>query len=57
MKNKSYRVSASVYPTNHNKIWPSSGRVPLYKIPSIHLYLNFSVYNKEAQKEEAWEEN
>ena len=37
-----YRVRASVYPTPHNKIWLSSGRVPLYSILISAEYINLS---------------
>ena len=30
-----YRVRVSVYPTSHNKIWLSSGHIPLYNIPDM----------------------
>jgi len=40
---KIYRVRASVYPTPHNKIWLSSGRVSLYKDHNYAKPLNLSV--------------
>jgi len=40
-----HRVSASVYPTPHNKIWLSSGRVPLHHNPTLLPNLNLSVYS------------
>ena len=39
---KVYRVRASVYPTPHNKIWLSSGRVPLYDLSRYSRNLNLS---------------
>lgn len=33
---------ASVYPTLHNKIWFSSGRVPLYDYLIFRKFINFS---------------
>ena len=38
-----YKVRASVNPTSHNKIWLSSGRVPLYDYFRVLRYLNFSL--------------
>ena len=38
-----YRVRASVYPTPHNKIWLSSGRVPLYDYHNPMNLINLSV--------------
>ena len=40
---KEYGVRASVNPTPHNKIWLSSGRVPLYTCLNVSEYLNFSL--------------
>lgn len=40
-----YRVGASVYPTPHNKIWLSSGRVPLYSNLSNLNNLKLSINN------------
>ena len=40
---KMYRVRASVYPTPHNKIWLSSGRVPLYDLVSRLNFINLVV--------------
>ena len=40
---REYRVRASVNPTPHNKIWLSSGRVPLYLCLNVSEYLNFSL--------------
>jgi hypothetical protein len=40
---KSNRVRASVYPTLHNKIWFSSGRIPLYNYNTKSKNINFSV--------------
>ena len=40
---REYRVRASVNPTPHNKIWLSSGRVPLYTYCRLSGYLNFSL--------------
>ena len=39
---KKYRVSASVNPTPHNKIWLSSGRVPLYNKYELMSFINLS---------------
>jgi len=39
---KVYRVRASVYPTPHNKIWLSSGRVPLYGYSTAEKFINLS---------------
>ena len=49
---KSYRVRASVYPTPHNKIWLSSGRVPLYLIVRPADYLNSLVLGEFFRKGE-----
>ena len=43
---KVYRVRASVSPTHHNKIWLSSGRVPLYLLTKGDDLINFSVNGK-----------
>jgi restriction endonuclease S subunit len=40
---KVYRVRASVYPTPHNKIWLSSGCVPLYNNPNNSNFISFSI--------------
>ena len=40
---KEYGVRASVNPTPPNKIWLSSGRVPLYLCLNVSEYLNFSL--------------
>ena len=40
---KLYRVMASVYPTLHNKIWFSSGCVPLYNHNKDKKFINLSV--------------
>jgi len=42
-ENKICRVRASVYPTPHNNIWLSSGRVPLHKLPNRMIYKSLSV--------------
>jgi len=39
---KLYKVMASVYPIPHNKIWLSSGRVPLYNNYEENRYLKLS---------------
>src|SRR3989338_9076595 len=38
------RVRASVYPTPHNKIWLSSGRIPLHISYNNEGYLNLSIW-------------
>lgn len=38
-----YRARASIYPTPHNKIWLSSGRIPLYDKKTHTYNLNLSV--------------
>ncbi len=38
-----YRVRASVYPTPHNKIWLSSGRIPLYDYECLEKLIYLSV--------------
>ncbi len=38
------RVTASVYPTSHNKIWLSSGRVPRDDLVKCNEYINFLVF-------------
>jgi len=50
---KTYRVRASVYPTPHNKIWLSSGRVSLYCYSRSLEYLNVS-YVGEIEKYGGW---
>lgn len=40
---RKHRVRASVYPTPHNKIWLSSGHIPLYNITTPTTNINFSV--------------
>ena len=44
---KVYRVRASVNPTPHNKIWLSSGRVPLYDYFTHDKLINVSVSQRE----------
>lgn len=46
-KKRICRVRASVYPTPHNKIWLSSGRVPLHNFLMHYTYLNFMVGGKD----------
>ncbi len=42
---RKYRVSAYIYPTPHNKIWVSSGCVPLYNNFNNSNFINFPVKN------------
>ena len=53
MKNykKAYRVRASVYPTSHNKIWLSSGRVPLYDNHSPMNFINLPLLDFFARRQ------
>ena len=39
-------VMAAVYPTSHNKIWSSSGCVPLYIMARLKCYINLTISSR-----------